>query len=86
MVAENLKHFNTITGKIPLKLLVLDWNQRLNALSFRPNAVQFPHPREDGNSSKVRNVVVFFEYETKSTSQMIPSVTEHRQEPLYLPC
>jgi hypothetical protein len=42
MVTENLKHFKRITGRITLKLLILDWTQRLNALSIRPNAVQPP--------------------------------------------
>ena len=42
MVTENLKHFLRITGRITLKLFVLDWTQRLNALSVRPNVVQPP--------------------------------------------
>jgi len=42
METENLKHFQRITGRITLKLLVLDWTQQLNAPSSRPNAVQPP--------------------------------------------
>jgi hypothetical protein len=79
MVTENLKYFKRITGRITLKLLALDWTQRLNALSIRPNAVQ---PPQSFNRRWERDPLVFyFVYETKSTSQKISSVSEHCQEP-----